>query len=134
MNEIIATHKKENKQAFIQKHLKLTINLVKSHFSDIIFVDTNKSDTGFITSDRPVICTNISGSFRLPINKDYLLIIMPNTENVDYNPNIIIRNNPFINSRTRNLMQYENAERYIIGFDLKDILLSKNDYLKATKC
>lgn len=134
IDEIISNHKKENRQAFIHEHLKLTINLVKSHFNDIIFVDTDKSEIGFLTSDRPVICPNIADSFRLPINKDFILTIMPNTENVPYSPEKIIRNNPFINARTFNLMQYENAERQIIGFNVKDIKVSKEDYLKATKC
>jgi len=121
LDKINSYHKMENKQAFIKEHLRQTINLTKSHMNDIIFVDKNPSNTGFITSDRPVICTSVAGSFNMPINKDYLLTIMPNKENIEYNTKKIIRNNPFIDARIFNLMQYENAERFIIGFDLDDI-------------
>lgn len=134
VEKIISEHKIQNRQAFINEHLRLTINLTKSHFNDIIFVDRNPSMAGFITSDRPVICTNISESFRLPISKDYYLTIMPNKENVEYDTANIVRNNPFIDARTLNIMQYENAERLIIGNNLDDIRLAKEDYQKAVKC
>lgn len=134
VEKIISEHKTQNKQAFIDEHLRLTINLTKSHFNDIIFVDRNPAKTGFITSDRPVLCANISESFRLPINKDYYLTIMPNKENVEYDTSKIVRNNPFINTRRLNAMQYENAERLIVGNNSDDIRLAKEDYQKATKC
>lgn len=131
IDEITAFQKKENKQAFIQEHLRWTINLVKSHFSDIIIVESDKSQSGFITSDKPVICANIASSFSLPINNDYILRIMPNTENVGYNPKKIIRNFPFTNKRLYNVLQYENAERLVIGKNINDIRLSKADYINA---
>ncbi|MEI6823594.1 MAG: DUF4238 domain-containing protein [Bacteroidota bacterium] len=130
IDEIITDNKKENKQFFINEHLKLTFNLVKSHFNDIIFVDTDKSDVGFITSDRPVLCNDIASPFRLPINRNFMLTIMPNKENIKYDISKIIRNNPFINARTFNILQYENATRQIIGLNLDDINLSKQDYIK----
>jgi hypothetical protein len=133
VDEIILDHKKENKQVFIREHLRLTLNLIKSHLNDIIFVDKNQSNTAFITSDRPVICDNIAGSFRLPINKDYFLTIMPNKEKIDYDLRNIIRNDPFIDARIFNIMQYENAERFIIGYNLNEIRLARADYEIAIK-
>jgi hypothetical protein len=97
----------------------------------MICVDPDKSQTGFITSDKPVIYSSIASSFKLPINNDYILIIMPLTEDVEYNPQKIIRNNPFTNARLFNVFQYENAERLVIGANINDIRLSKEDYLEA---
>ncbi len=131
VEKVISTHKEGNKQIFIKEHLQKTLNLSKSHCNDIIFVDKVTNDIGFVTSDRPVICTNISGSFSLPIDRNYILTVMPNKEKADYNPENIIRNNPFIDSKIFNLMQYENAMRHIIGFNLNEIKQAKSDYEKA---
>lgn len=134
VDQIISDHKMHNKQAFIREHLRLTVNLTKSHFDDIIFVNKNCTNIGYITSDRPVICDKISDSFRLPISKDYYLTIMSNAQHVRYNTENVIRNCPPIDPRLLNLMQFENAERLIIGNNLREIKLSENDYEKATKC
>lgn len=134
VDKIISDQKLQNKQAFIKQHLQLTLNLTKSHFNDIIFVNKSCTNTKYITSDRPVICDKISESFRLPISKDYYLTIMPNAQSIRYNTENIIRNSPPINPRLLNIMQFENAERLIIGNDLREIKLAKDDYEKATKC
>jgi hypothetical protein len=134
VDKIISDQKLQNKQAFIKQHLRLTLNLTKSHFNDIIFVNKNISSTKYITSDRPVICDKISESFRLPINKDYYLTIVPNTQDISYNPEKVIRDCPPIDPRLLNIMQFENAERLVIGNDLREIKLAKDDFEKATKC
>ncbi len=134
VEEIISDHKLQNKQAFIKVHLKLSINLTKAHLNDFIIVDRNHSNTGYITSDRPVICINVSESFHLPISKDYYLTVIPNRENIEYNTKNILRNDALIDSRKLNLQQYENAERLVIGSNLNDLRLAMSDYLKATKC
>jgi hypothetical protein len=134
MDEIISSQKNENKQAFIQEHLQLTINLVKSHFNDIIIVDSNKSKIEFITSDRPVIGTTVASSFMLPIDSNYLVRIIPISENIGNNFQKIIRNFPItFNPRQYNVFQYENAERLVIGKNMNDIRLSKDDYNEQIK-
>jgi len=133
VDEIIAENKKKNRDAFIHEHLRLTINLVRSHFSDIIFVDSDRSNTGFITSDRPVICTSIADSFRMPVDSNYILTIVPNKNNEEYDLGKIVRNNPFINARTFNIMSYETAQRYVISNDINNIRIAKEDYLRALK-
>jgi hypothetical protein len=134
LEQILAEDKTSNKQAFIYEHMQLSINLTDSHINDLILVDRNNTGFPFITSDRPVICNDISSSFRLPINKDYMLTILPNSTNEEYDTSNIVRNSSLVKSDIFNILQYENAERIIIGSELKSLQQAKKSYdaMKAT--
>jgi hypothetical protein len=88
-------------------------------------LETNKG--GYITSDNPVTCNNISGGhimpidptniFSLPLNKDYHLTILPN--NSEWRE-VICRNTyakdvALFSRVALNSGQIQNAQRFILG-------------------
>jgi hypothetical protein len=128
ISEIIDMQNKENKQVFIKLHLRNTLKWLKSRINNIIFISRTNSNYNFITSDKPVICDNIDSSMYLPIDSKTIITLMPEKEGLSYNPELVIRNNPFIDPRIFNVMQYESSQRLIIGLKQESLNQVVLDY------
>ena len=132
-NQIISKDKQKNKQLFIKSHLEHTIKWTKLHFHDIIVIDFAPDNSRYITSDRPVICIKISDPLRMPIDSKHMITLLSPPTKQDINDEKLYRKVDLINPDITNLMQYENAERFVIGYDLNNIEKAKMNYEKATK-
>lgn len=129
LDEINFADKCSNRAAFVEVMLEMTYGLLESHYSDLIIIQNCSPNENYITSDHPVVCKNISGSLRLPINHRQILTIMPNHKNDFHDLSKLFRINSGLTSRIYNLFQFENANRFLISNDLENIKQSKNDFI-----
>jgi len=80
----------KTKQLFLSQHIKLFNDFVEYKKNDGIGISKIEDDSEYITSDNPVIIRNPSGTAKnifalsnvimLPINKKYLITIIPKAE------------------------------------------------------
>lgn len=126
---IIENSKEDNKQTFIRVHLKKSIEWFQYHNNDLIMID---KIGGLVTSDMPVIGLKKYDSLRVPVNKDYIVTLIPKEEGMEYSLNSIVRNNTFLGADFYNLMQFDNAMRLIISDDQSILVDLKLKYDKTT--
>lgn len=127
-SQIIKTDEQKNNQAFIWTHLELTLKWTEFHFHDLIIVDSAPGDSIYITSDKPVIVHTRFNSLRLPIDAKHMITLLPSNSINEENDSKILRKIDFFNPDDTNIMQYENAERFVIGSDPNIIQKAKTNY------
>jgi hypothetical protein len=129
--QIIDKNKQDNKQRFIKSHLEQTIKWTKYHFHDYIIVESAPDNAMYLTSDKPVIGGTINSSLRLTLDSKHMLTLIPANSHMDFNDTKVFRKIDSVQPEYSNIMNFENAERFVIGFDLNNILQSKILYEKA---
>lgn len=133
-DQLIDESNKMNQQVFIKSHLEKTIEWTKYHFHDIIIIDRIPNDRDrYLTSDNPVISRTINSSLRLPLDSKHMLTLIPPQIDIDSNDNQISRQDTIVPPDIFNIMQFENAERHVIGFDINDVQTAKSNYENAMK-
>jgi len=120
----------ENRPTQIIAQLEVALKLIRLRtIRDGIYISRLVDDNcGFITSDNPVICSNIKAGFiapadptnilKLPLDNKHMLFLMPYA---DANTrHLLIRHNvsgtmSFTEKLTSNYEQFKNSERFILG-------------------
>lgn len=130
-----------NRENFILTGLLLLDKYLKQRAYDGIVVIKLIGDQEFITSDNPVIITNIDGdlldlfsyenSIYVPISPKYCVFIAPTSEGAIVNK--IYRNHDnFIQHIILNDSTFQNAERWCMGTEigLKEFIREQEEYSK----
>jgi hypothetical protein len=132
--QVIDESKKSNKQVFIKSHLEQTVKWTKYHYHDFIIVDKipNEKDR-YITSDKPVIGGTINSSLRLTLDSKHMLTLISPQADIPSRDDQIHRQSTIVHPDEINIMHYENSERLVIGYDLKDLHRAKSNYEKTMK-
>ncbi|WMX17066.1 DUF4238 domain-containing protein [Aureispira sp. CCB-E] len=131
LEDVIEEVRQKHHQAYLLEHLKYTFMLVNARLDDSITVIKLSGDHEFITSDNPVIMSNMDGSKIIPFDKDnFIRLPIDNKHQVIISPksisgskeenNVILRrfdneNISSMESMILNTQEYDNALTYIIG-------------------
>lgn len=127
----------------VKTQLEVAFSLIDVRLNDGIFVTKlSGSDCNFITSDNPVVLSNINGknimpfdkdnTITLPIDEKHNLMIMPSREQSE--KNLIVRHTmnerwSNFNVMGANANQMENSEKFILGREagIKDYILMRKE-------
>jgi len=142
LEQLQKENKYENRPAQVLLQLQVALRLVKLRtIRDGICISKLVDDNSeFITSDNPVIYSNINGGhiapfdpsnvLKLPLDNKHMLFLMPYSDKET--KHLLIRNNLsdtmcFSEKLTSNYEQLKNSERFILGSDssLKGYLATK---------
>ncbi len=142
LEELQKEHKFENRPAQVLIQLQVALRLIKLRsLRDGIYVSKLSDGVSeFITSDNPVVYSNLQNEFhapfdpmnimKLPLDNNHMLFLMPYSE--PDSKHILIRKNVTgtmcsIEKLTSNFEQFQNAERFLLGSNssLKGYLKTK---------
>lgn len=142
LEQLQKAHKYENRPAQILTQLQVALRLVKLRsIRDGIYISKLVDDNcEFITSDNPVVYSNIQNEesapfdpnniLKLPLDNKHMLFLMPYSDSDT--KHLIIRNNVsgtmcMMEKLTSNFEQFRHSERFILGSDssLKGYLKTK---------
>lgn len=146
LEEVLEEVRKEHHQIYIMEHLKYTFSLVNARLKDNITVIKLGDDKEFITSDNPVIMTNIHNPnivpfnvenfIKLPIDSKHQLVIAPQSLAFTDDANIFRRtdtgNISYMERMIMNSQQYNNSINQIFGSKeaIETYLSNKSHYEK----
>lgn len=129
LDEILRDEKEKDKPVVVLSQIRQIINLIaiRSKGDQIMVNKLEVSDAGYLTSDNPVICENISRGhimpidptniFSMPIDKAHHLTIIPNQPEWHHTVcrNIYAADISIFPKIATNSKQIQNCQRFILG-------------------